>query len=187
MRKFLMISLALGALTLQPAHAYVIANSGGTVTSTPGATTFATFDAPDVASIGTTTGGTLNLGTNPLGGGNWKSSGSSTSLVANLNGLASYFGFLWGTNDGGGNRVDLYSGVTHLATLFGIGGPNSFYNITASNSAEYFDRVVFNMQPTSSCCFEVDNLAAKLVPAPATLPLLGLGLLGFAWHRRRKA
>ena len=180
------------AVALTPAHAYVVTNTGGVVTSEAGATTFANFDGLALTGIGTVSGGIINNGANPGGGGDWLSAqGPGPDITVTLTGLSDYIGFLWGTNDGAFNLVDmeLVSGNVQIATISG-NSITAFTNIFASNASEYFDRVVLSMS-LGSCCFEVDNFAARLnvnaVPEPAPFALVGLGLVGLALSRRRQA
>ena len=179
------------AVALTPAHAYVVTNTGGVVTSEAGATTFADFDGVALTGIGTVSGGLINDGANPFGGGNWLRAGAGLSITVTLTGLSDYIGFLWGSNDGALNVVDmqLVSGNVTLTTISG-NSITAFTNIFASNATEYFDRVVLRM-PGGGCCFEVDNFAARLnvnaVPEPAPFALVGLGLVGLALSRRRQA
>jgi hypothetical protein len=67
-----------------------------------------------------------------------------------------------------------------------VTAPNSgpYVNITASSAAEYFDRI--ELSTTTGVGFEVDNLAVRgSVPEPLSTALLGLGLLGLAFGRRK--
>ena len=64
-------------------------------------------------------------------------------------------------------------------------GGTSFVNITAASSAEYFNKI--ELSTTTGVGFEVDNLAVRAVPEPLSALLLGLGLAGLAFGRRRNA
>jgi hypothetical protein len=111
-------------------------------------------------------------------------------------GMHHYLGMLWGSVDTF-NRLEFFSGATSVGFLTGSGivaaangdqGVMGTYyaNITSSLA---FDRVVAS---SSDYAFEFDNVAYDTsapngVPEPATLGLLGLGLLGAGFVRRRKA
>ena len=190
--KLLGVVAALALLGLSPANAVTVTiDVGKTVTSTPGAVTFYDFDAIQNTSIGTFSGGVMNVGA-PLDG-NWRSAFSNDSVVTlTLVNPVSYVGFAWGTPDSF-NELFVYNGATLLGSFFGDQSlyPNPyFFNITAG-PGEAITRLVEILVPgPASCCFETDNYAAILapVPLPTALPLFatGLGVLGLlGWRRKR--
>jgi hypothetical protein len=105
-----------------------------------------------------------------------------------------YFGLLWGSVDSF-NTLSFFDGNTLIGSITGsnvTASPNGnqgvngtlYVNITSTVA---FDRVVAT---STSFAFEIDNVAYNEtvpVPAPAALGLFGVGLLGLAWARRRRA
>jgi hypothetical protein len=190
-------AIVASALAMAPAFAAVtLTASGGPMTSTAGAVTVINFDTPNsplVSSAAFAGNAGQNNGSNPGGGGSWGSiAGQGGSYTVNFAGLADYVGFLWGTPDGG-NTVQLFNGgtlVTSFTSFSAVSGSGSFADFTAGGSADYFNKVVFSF---SSCCFEFDNIAARLVstptsvvPLPAPVALLGSGLLVLGGLARRR-
>jgi hypothetical protein len=120
------------------------------------------------------------------------SSGTETFL-APAGAQYNYFGLYWGSIDDY-NSLKFYNGATLLASVTGAdviasgtalgdqmaAGSNRFVNFTFDS---YFDRIVLG---TTNYAFESDNHAFANVPEPASLALLGAGLLGLALTRRRR-
>ena len=166
------------------AEAISVSVSPGQMTTTPGAVTFATFDAPTDASIATITGGSVcpsgncSGSTNPTGTAYLFTGPSQTSITVTFAETEDYFGLFVGTEDSF-NRIQFFNASTLIADFFLPGSlAAEFRNYTADNSSELFNRVVLS---STGCCFEVDNLATDAraaVPEPPTLLLLAVGALG---------
>jgi len=200
MRSALLAAIAGSALcvaTVVPAHAFSMSASAGVFTSTPGAVTFATFDAPTNNAIATVSGGficpaapagSVCFGsTNPDGTSYIFTADYVPAITIDFTVLEDYFGFFWGSMDSF-NTVSIFKDSTFLASFAGDGSQsNLFENITASNSGEFFNRITLT---STQCCFEGDNLAARAAvaavaqPSGAALVVGGLTLLGL-WTRGR--
>jgi hypothetical protein len=196
MRLVLVLAIAGSTLCAAPvAEAYLVTNTTGTTTSTPGAVTFANFDAPTIASIATISGGSVCPGpaacsgaTNPTGTAFLSTRASAADAATiTFTGSENYFGLVWGTPDSY-NTLTFFRDATMTGSFTGTGiVPGGFTNFTASSPAEFFNRIVLS---SSSCCFEVDNLAAPrtvtAVPETSTLALLVTGLgVSVSYVRRR--
>jgi hypothetical protein len=122
--------------------------------------------------------------------------GSSGAVQLSFGGRAlNYLGFDWGSIDTY-NSVSFLSGSTVLRTFTGsdvVGfDANGAQMSDRSNgyvdfflSGMTFDSVIL---ASSNRAFEIDNLAfGNAVPAPGSLALIGLGLIGLARLRRKVA
>lgn len=108
-----------------------------------------------------------------------------------------YFGLLWGSADDY-NTLSFFNGSTSVGSLTGsdilaLVGDHGVHETMGENGTMYvninstlpFDRVVAT---SSTYAFEVDNIAFNetSVPEPASVALVGIGLLAVGWRSRRR-
>lgn len=118
------------------------------------------------------------------------------AVTASLAGgaTANYFGLFWGSIDNYNTLSFLYNGTT-VASFTGldivIPADGNQTSAATNRYVNFFDLPVFNAVSLASTqyAFESDNhaYATVSVPEPGTLLLLGSGLVGLAFRRRRKA
>lgn len=202
---------AAGLLSIGPAQAAFTLTSGGTAvpgaglfSNQPGAITY-DFDT-SLPSFFNFSGGRVVAGSEPGitaappdDTTNYMTVGPADNnrpLTVTLAGLASYYGFYYGSPDTY-NSIQLFQGNTLLETLSGtqLASPIAadgnqstgfFLNIFANDAGSYFDKLVFD---STQQAFETDNHAVAPVPEPASFATLLAGLLalGFISHRRMRS
>lgn len=123
---------------------------------------------------------------------------SNGSATFTLDGNYDYFGMFWGSVDTY-NSIDFYDGASLVASFAGSDispliangnqaswQSNRFVNFFF-NDGESYDSFILN---SAGFAFETDNHAygnQVSVSEPATLALLGLGLAGLGFARRKQA
>ncbi len=194
----------------------VAAPGGGLTTGIPGTTvlTFNSLTTPLTGSfsydgVGFSGGGEVIMGSSSgqfaspsgdttnylLAGGPPSYAGSETLTISGQS--SDYFGVYWGSMDTY-NTLTFLEGNTVVATITGAqvaAGGNADGNqslLGTNNYVNIFDLPSYDAVVLSSTSpnFEVDNIAfgkVPTVPEPGTLALLGAGLIGLGFIRRRRA
>jgi len=103
-----------------------------------------------------------------------------------------YLGFFLANNTSPNEIVAFFRGNQLLQSFTGSdflagAGTGNYINFFASNSSQFFDRVLFIRDLADTDAFRIDNLAYQAAPIPTPALLPGLLAFGASVLRKRKA